>query len=389
MTDDTYTTRRARTRGRLAAVDAEGVVCFPSRNLQYLTGFNEEPGERHFLLIVPASEGDGDPESDAAIDSRPDATTDPATLLVPELYGEQVRSETDVDDVRTWADGDDPRKAVGDVLDEHGLRDGRLLVDDTMWARFTQDLRAVAPAATWGLASEALADLRVRKDEAELAALGRAAAAADATVSDLRALGTEAVGMTERELADWIADRLATHGGKGTAFETIVAAGENGAKPHHGPSDREIRAGDPVVLDFGTRVDGYPSDQTRTLVFGGEPPAAYEEVHAVVREAQAAAVGAVEPGVTAASIDRTAREVIEAAGYGDAFVHRTGHGVGLDVHEEPYLVAGNDRELEPGMVFSVEPGVYLDGRFGCRIEDLVVVTENGHERLNTTDHDWR
>ncbi|MFC6754807.1 aminopeptidase P family N-terminal domain-containing protein, partial [Halorubrum tibetense] len=124
MTDDTYTTRRARTRDRLAAVDADGLVCFPSRNLQYLTGFNEEPGERHFLLIVPA--------------------TDPATLLVPELYGEQVRSETDVDDVRTWADGDDPREAARDVLDEHDLRSGRLLVDDTMWARFTQDLRAVA-----------------------------------------------------------------------------------------------------------------------------------------------------------------------------------------------------------------------------------------------------
>jgi Xaa-Pro aminopeptidase len=150
-----------------------------------------------------------------------------------------------------------------------------------------------------------------------------------------------------------------------------------------------VRAGEPVVLDFGTRVDGYPSDQTRTLVFDGEPPAAYRRVHEAVREAQAAAVAAVEPGVTAGSIDRAAREVIESAGYGDAFVHRTGHGVGLDVHEEPYIVADSDRTLEPGMVFSVEPGVYLDGEFGCRIEDLVVVTDDGCERLNDTDRGWR
>lgn len=369
MTEDTYATRRERAGERLREVGADALVCFPSRNLQYLTGFATDPGERQFLLVVPA---------DGA-----------ATLLVPELYGTQLREETSVGDVRTWADGDDPRAAVRDVLDDHGLRDGRLLVDDTMWARFTQDLRAVAPDADWGLASEALADLRVRKDGTELAALRSAAAAADATVNDLRDLGADAVGLTERELASWIADRLAAHGGTGTAFETVVAAGENGAKPHHGHGDREIRAGEPVVLDFGTRVDGYPSDQTRTLVFDGEPPAAYREVHRVVREAQAAAVDAAEPGVTAAAVDRAARTVIEGAGYGDAFVHRTGHGVGLDVHEEPYIVADNGRELEPGMVVSVEPGIYLDERFGCRIEDLVVVTADGCERLNATDRGWK
>lgn len=369
MTDDAYAARRDRAGERLRAIGADALICFPSRNLQYLTGFATEPGERHFLLVVPA---EGKP-----------------SLLVPTLYGAQLREETSVDDVWTWADGDDPRSATRDLLEVHDLRDGRLLVDDTMWARFTHDLRAVAPEAEWGLASEALADLRVRKDGTELAALRAAAAAADATVEDLRELGSDAVGMTERELADRIADRLAAHGGEGTSFETIVGAGANGAKPHHGHGDREIRAGDPVVLDFGTRVDGYPSDQTRTLVFAGDPPEEYRTVHAVVREAQAAAVDAVEPGVTAAAVDRAARSVIEEAGYGDAFVHRTGHGVGLDVHEEPYVVAGNDRELEPGMVFSVEPGIYLEGRFGCRIEDLVVVTDDGVERLNATDRGWR
>jgi len=387
VTEDVHAERRERAAERLRATGADGLVCFPSRNLQYLTGFAEEPGERHLLLVVPAAgRGSGGRERPEPSDG---ATAAEPTLLVPALYQTQVRDETTVDAVRTWTDGDDPTAAVRALLDDLGLREGRLLVDDTMWATFTQDLRVAAPDADWGLASEALADLRVRKDEAELDAMRAAADAADETVRDLRDLGADAVGMTERDLADRIADRLAAHGGEGVSFETIVGSGPNGAKPHHGCGDREIRAGEPVVLDFGTRVDGYPSDQTRTLVFDGEPPTEYERVHETVREAQAAAVEAVEPGVTAEAVDRAARDVVENAGYGDAFFHRTGHGVGLDVHEEPYIVAGNDRRLEPGMVFSAEPGIYLEGRFGCRIEDLLVVTEDGCERLNGTDRGWR
>ena len=368
MADDPHADRRDRARARLDGLDGDGLVCFPSRNLQYLTGFAEDPAERHLFLVVPR---DGEP-----------------AFLVPELYETQVRDATTVEEVRTWADGDDPTAATGDLLDDRGLREGHLLVDDTMWARFTQDLRTAAPEATWGLASEAVADLRVRKDDAELAAMREAAAVADATVRDLRELGANAVGMTEAALADFIADRLVANGGDGTSFTTIVGAGPNGAKPHHHRSDRTVETGDPVVLDFGTRVNGYPSDQTRTLVFDGEPADEYATIHEVVREAQAAAVGAVGPGVSAEAVDAAAREVIEEAGYGDAFIHRTGHGVGLDVHEEPYIVEGNDRELQPGMVFSIEPGIYLDERFGCRIEDLVVVTESGVERLNTTDRGW-
>ena len=372
-TADIHAERRRRTAARLCEIDADGLICFPSRTLQYLTGFEAEPDERHFLFVVPAA----------------DHASDGPVLFVPALYETQVRSATTVADVRTWTDGDDPRAAVRDLLGKCGLRDGRLLVDDTMWATFTQDLRAAAPDATWGLASDAVAPLRVHKDDTEVAAMRSAAAAADATVTDLRDLGADAVGMTEAELADWIVDRMETHGGRGAAFGPIVGSGPNGAKPHHGHGDRTIAAGEPVVCDFGTRVDGYPSDQTRTLVFDGDPPAAYAEIHETVRKAQVAAVDAVEPGVTAEAIDRAARSVIEDAGYGDAFVHRTGHGVGLDVHEEPYIVAGNDRTLEPGMVFSVEPGIYLDGQFGCRIEDLVVVTDDGGERLNETDRGWR
>ncbi len=357
---------------RPAASDRDGaadlLVLFPSPNLFYLTGFSESPGERHLLLFVPPA---GDP-----------------TFLVPELYGEQVREESWVEDVRTWGDDGDPIDHVREAVRDLGIDDGRVLVDDTLWARFTQDLRRTFPEATFGLASEVLAPLRRRKDEAELDAIRRAGRIADQVVTEIRALGGGAIGMTEAELAAEIERRLADAGGEAVPFEVIVGSGPNGAKPHHTHGDRVVRSGDPVVLDFGTRVDEYPSDQTRTVVFEGDPPAEFRRAHDAVREAQDAAVAAVEPGATAGEVDAAAREVIEAAGYGDRFIHRTGHGVGLDVHEEPYVVAGSDVELEPGMVFSVEPGVYLPGEFGVRIEDLVAVTEDGCERLNGSDRGW-
>ncbi|QLG27516.1 aminopeptidase P family protein [Halorarum halophilum] len=369
---DPHERRTREAQARLRERGDDCLILFPSTNLLYVSGFDEHPGERHLLLFVPA---DGD-----------------ATFLVPELYGEQVRRESWVPDVRTWADDEDPRAAVRDVLADLDVDGGRILVDDTMHARFSLDLRAALPDAEFGLASEVLADLRVRKDGAELDAMRRAGAVADAVIGDLRERDGDVVGSTEAELAEYIADRLTAHGGTGVSFETIVGSGPNGAMPHHSHGDRVVEAGDPVVLDFGTRVDGYPSDQTRTLVFGADeadPGERFREVHDVVREAQRAGVEAVEPGVTAGDVDAAAREVIEDAGYGEQFIHRTGHGVGLDVHEEPYIVAGSDRELEEGMVFSVEPGVYLPDEFGVRIEDLIVVTDDGCERLNDTDRGWR
>ena len=368
MNDDAFRRRTRDAQQRLRERGDDGIVLFPSRNLRYLAGYSEDPAERHFLLFVPS---DGEP-----------------TFLVPELSGEQIREASWVPDVRTWGDAEDPVPLIADIADELGMGGGNVLVDDTMWALFTQDLRDALPDATFGLAGEVLGDLRVRKDDAELDAMRRAGAVADETVRDLRELGEEALGMTEAELAAEIEKLLEANGGTGVSFDTIVGAGPNGAKPHHHHSDREIEAGEPVVLDFGTRVGGYPSDQTRTLVFGGEPSEQVQEVHEVVQEAQQAGVEAVEPGVTAEAVDTAAREVIEEAGYGEEFIHRTGHGVGLDVHEEPYIVEGNDRELEPGMVFSVEPGIYRPGEFGVRIEDLVVVTEDGCERLNDTDRGW-
>ncbi len=345
--------------------DADAVVCFPGSNLYYLTGFDETPGERHLLLFL---------------------TGDDLAFLVPELYADQVAAASWLDDLRVWADDEDAAVAVAETVAALGLADAdRVLVDEQMWARFTRDLRAAMPRADLDLATEILGPMRVRKDAAELDRLRDVAARTDAVSRALRE--TDPTGETERDLARDVERRLAERGCSGPSFETIVGSGPNGAHPHHTHGDRTIEASDPVVLDFGGVRDRYPSDQTRTMVWG-DSPAGYREVHEVVREAHDAGVAAVEPGVPAAAVDRAAREVIEAAGYGERFVHRTGHGVGLDVHEPPYITASNGRELEPGMVFSVEPGIYLEGEFGVRIEDLVVVTEDGHERLNDSPRGW-
>jgi Xaa-Pro aminopeptidase len=359
--------RTRRVQERLDAAGADALALTPGRDCYYLTGVDGEQSDRLQLLVVPA---DGDP-----------------TFAVPTLEAASVRDSTWVDDVQTWDDDEGPWSVLDPLFD--ALSPSRLLLADRMWTRFALGIRERCPDASVGLASEVLSPLRRIKDDREIDALRAAADAADATMRDVRALGADAVGTTEAEFADFVEARLEAHGGKGVAFETIVGAGPNSADPHHASGEREIHAGESVVLDFGTRVDAYPSDQTRTVVFDGEPSEEFRRVHDVVREAQSRAVAAIEPGATAGAVDRAAREVIENAGYGDQFVHRTGHGVGLDVHEDPDIVAGNETALEPGMVFSVEPGVYLPDRFGVRIEDLVVVTEDGAERLNHTDRRWR
>ncbi|GAB3036343.1 M24 family metallopeptidase [Natronobiforma cellulositropha] len=373
--------------------DADAVVLFPSPNTTYLTGFDETPSERVLFGLV----------------SR---TADP-TIVAPELYAGALE-ESWVDDVRLWGDATDPWELVDTALTDHGVRrqeppaersrpapggeagdrarrrEATLLVDDTMWAAFTEPLRALRPNATVELASSVVGALRARKDASECEALRRAGAIADRIAVEVRERGSTVVGTSERDLAREIDRLLEEAGGTAPAFETIVASGPNGARPHHRPGDRRIEAGEPVVLDFGAFVPAtydvgvgyYPGDQTRTIVFDGEPSAKARRVHEVVRRAQQAAVDIVEPGVTAGEVDHAARTVIDEAGYGDAFVHRTGHGVGLEVHEPPYIVAGNDRELEAGMVFSVEPGIYLEGEFGVRLEDLVLVTDDGCERIN-------
>lgn len=348
--------------------EGEGVILFPSPNLYYLSGFWEEPSERHLFLLIGEA---GDP-----------------VFVVPALYGNQIATASWVSDVRTYEDGTDPMPLVREAATQLGMSEGTIFLDPTMWARFSVDLRRSLPTAAFSLAGDLLETLRITKDEAERDALRRAGDIADEVLEEVRALGAEVVGWTEAELAATIEERLDEAGGEGLSFPVIAGSGPNGAHPHHTHGDRIIEAGDPVVLDFGTRVDHYPSDQTRTLVFGGSPPPAFEDAYRAVRDAQAAAVRAVEPGVESGVVDAAARDVITDRGYGEAFIHRTGHGVGLSVHEAPYIVEDGTRSLEEGMVFSVEPGIYMEGEFGVRIEDLVVVTADGCERLNHTDRSW-
>lgn len=370
MKPATVRDRLVRAQGLLGQRGTAGMILFPSPNLYYLTGFDEEPAERHLLFAV---------------------TADAHAMVAPTMYEDQIVEETYLDAVYGWDDGDDPMRAVHEALDVIGLAgaEGSVLIDDTMFARFTLDLRDALPEATFGLASELLDDLRITKDEVELKHLRAAASVSDTVCTEVRELGADAVGMTELELVTEIGHRLDEHGGEGFSFDPIVASGPNGAKPHYRHGDRTIEAGDPVVLDFGTAVNGYPGDQTRTVVFDGTPDDEFVRIHGVVREAFEAAIDAVEPGVEAQAVDRAARAVIEDAGCGDAFLHRTGHGLGLEVHEAPYIVEGNETTLEPGMVHSVEPGIYLEGRFGARVEDIVVVTEDGCEQLNQSPRIWK
>jgi D-alanyl-D-alanine dipeptidase len=258
-------------------------------------------------------------------------------------------------------------------------------VSESLWARDLLPLLERLPGMRLAMATPVLRPLRLLKDEAEIDLLRRAAHAADRVFERITSVGLE--GRTEREVAGMLNDLLVDEGHDAPAF-TIVASGPHGASPHHEPDRRRIARGDLVVLDFGGTIKGYYSDITRTLAVG-EPDAERRAAYEAVRVAQESGVQAVQPGTMTGAVDRATRSALERAGYGPYFVHRTGHGLGLEVHEPPYLVSGDETVLQPGMVFSVEPGVYLPGRFGVRIEDIVVVTPDGVERLNTADRALR
>jgi D-alanyl-D-alanine dipeptidase len=274
-----------------------------------------------------------------------------------------------------WRDGEDPYAIAAGALPADGL----VALGDRIWGVHLLGLQAAAPALTWASAAPVVGALRARKDPAELEALRRAGAAADATFAAIATLPF--AGRREREIAADLARLLVEHGHERAEF-TIVGSGPNAASPHHEPGERTIVIGDLVVLDFGGVLDGYFSDTTRTVIVGEEPSGEMVTVHDVVRGAYEAAVAAVRPGIEIQEVDRAARAVIRDAGFEDAFIHRTGHGIGLELHEPPYAVEGDRTVLEPGMTFSVEPGIYLEGRFGVRIEDIVAVTPDGVDRLN-------
>jgi Xaa-Pro aminopeptidase len=284
-------------------------------------------------------------------------------------------------ELATWVDGEDPYQLVASRVPTAST----VAIGDMMVALHVLGLRGALPDAEQILAGSIVRELRMRKDAEEIAALRKAGAAIDRVHA--RMAEFLQVGRTETEVGADIAAAIVEEGHTVAEF-VIVASGPNGASPHHSLSDRVVEAGDVVVIDIGGPVDeGYCSDSTRTYVMGEPRDTDVVTTYAVLQAAQQAAVDAVRPGVAAQDIDAAARTVIADAGFGEFFIHRTGHGIGLDVHEHPYIVGGNDLPLEPGMAFSVEPGIYQLGRWGARIEDIVVVTEAGVEPLNTRPHD--
>jgi Xaa-Pro aminopeptidase len=341
--------------------DLDALVVSPSPDLAYLTGYDPMPLERPTLLVLRRER-------------------DPA-LLVPELERPLAAASPMGEHLELvpWLDGADPYEAAGKLL----IGTARVAVADRLWASHLIGLQRALPGASFSPASAVLGRLRSVKDSSELEALRRAARAADETFREILAMSFE--GRSEEAVAHDLAELLVRHGHAKAEF-TIVASGPHAASPHHEPGDRTILPRDAVVMDFGGELGGYLSDTTRTVVVG-EAPEGFGQAYAAVQEAQAAAVDAVRPGVRAEEIDRAARVVIEAAGYAERFIHRTGHGIGLELHEPPYMVEGDRTVLEPGMTFSVEPGVYLEGRFGIRIEDIVAVTEDAVERLNRSTRD--
>ncbi len=346
--------RIERARARLGAQGLDGLLLSLGSDLPYLTGYEAMPLERLTMYVL---------------------TLDESVLLVPAL--EAARVGPGPFDLQAWQETDDPIGIVSSIV----TGAGRLGIGDQTWASFLLRLQDRLANTAFVSATPTMSELRVVKEPAEIDLLRRAAHATDRVAA--RLADTAMAGMTERQLSHMVARWTVEEGHDVDTFK-IVASGPNGASPHHEPTDRPIEVGDMVVIDFGGKVGGYCSDMTRMFV-AGKPTDRHTEVHEVARTAQAAAVEAVRPGVPLSDIDGAARSVIDDAGYGDHFIHRTGHGIGLDVHEEPYVIETNPQPAETGMTFSIEPGIYLPGEFGVRIEDIVVVTEDGVERLNQAD----
>jgi len=354
--------RLGKVTGAMRAAGVDALLLTPGPDLRYVTGYDAPQLERLTCLVIPAHGA--------------------AFLIVPRLELPTARA-AGVDrlgvELTAWQETDDPyalaAARLGDV--------SKVGIADRMWATVVLRLRSVLPGAEQVLAGPVLRGLRMRKSLAEVAALAEAGAAID-RVHDL-VPGLLRPGRTEREVGADIAAAILAEGHARVDF-VIVGSGPNAASPHHELSGRVLSRGDVVVVDIGGAMpSGYCSDSTRTYAIGS-PPAEFCAYYKVLQDAQEAACQAVQPGITAQAVDAAARDLITQAGYGEFFIHRTGHGIGLETHEEPYIVAGSTEPLEPGMAFSVEPGIYL-GEHGARIEDIVVCTETGAARLNNSTRD--
>ena len=361
MTDYTARMRRAARDAQEAGLS--GLVITPGPDLVYFCGYQPTAvTERLTALLI-----------------EPDAEP---TMVVPRLEVPEAKAAAGSSvELVDWTDGTDPYSVFGAMLHPAG---GAYGISDNAWAMHLLGLLNAKPDTRYEALTAAMPMLRAVKDSDELRRLSAAADAADETFQEI--LHIRFAGRKETAVAADLAEGLRRHGHSQVDF-TVVGSGPNGANPHHEAGDRVIAEGDTVVLDFGGLMGGYGSDTTRTVYVGQEPPDEVRKVHDVVRRAQQAAFEAVRPGIACQEIDRVARKVIDDAGYGEYFIHRTGHGIGLTTHEPPYMVEGETQVLVPGMCFSIEPGVYLPGKFGVRIEDIVTVLDDGGLRLNNTSRE--
>jgi len=364
FTTEDFARRIARAADHARDAGLAGLLVTPGPDLVYFTGYSPIViAERITLLAINVAR---DPAMIVPTLERSDAAAAPGTAAVK---------------LSDWTDGDDPYQATAGLLDA----DGRYAISDSAWAMHLLGLLEVLPGASYVSMTTALPMLRAIKGPDELERLAAAGAAVDACVEEISRVRFE--GRREIDIGTDLAALLREHGHSQVDF-TVVGSGPNGANPHHELSDRVIERGDMVVLDFGGVRDGYGSDTTRT-VHVGEPDDEELKVYDIVRRAQQAGFEAVRPGVACQEVDRAARKVIADAGYGEYFIHRTGHGIGLTTHEPPYMIEGETQPLRPGMCFSIEPGIYLPGRFGVRTEDIVTVTEDGGRRLNNSSRELR
>ena len=361
---DVFADRLRRARAEMEAQGVDVALLSVGLDLPYLIGYNAMPLERLTMLVLPRR--------------------GPATLVIPQLEAPRVTALPGVFDLLPWGETEDPVALTARLVAEVTPTARVVAIGDQMWARFLVDLLPLLPGVSFRKAVDVMAPLRMHKDSAEIEALRAAGAAVDRIAAQLQAGEIPLVGRTEAQVSADLSARILAEGHDVVNF-AIVAAGENAASPHHHPGSRVIGANEIVLCDFGGTMNGYCSDITR-CVYLGKVPSDVRDAYAVLQEAEEAAVRAAVVGTPCEEVDATARRIIAEAGFGDYFIHRTGHGIGLDAHEEPYIVSGNTLPLAAGHAFSIEPGIYMPGQWGMRLEDIVVATASGPDPMNRADH---
>jgi len=345
--------------GILKQKNVKALILSPSANMFYLTGFSTFPGERLLVNIL--------------------TDTGENIFIVPKLYESEVREKAEFTQIYSWNDTQDPAFLVKEIAERYGLKGCSIAIEETMWFTAFQKIYTTLQEVTYVHAGEIVGELRQCKSNLEADKMRKASRTSDKALENI--LPHIKAGMTESEIRDMLEAEMKKLGATGPAFQTIIGSGPNSAQCHYGTGDRVLQDGDALVMDFGCLVDNYCADMTRTIVIG-EASDKLKSVYGILKRAQQYAIDKVKPGIKASEVDFAARKYITDKGYGEYFIHRTGHGIGLEVHELPYITETSEVILKPGMVFSIEPGIYLDGEFGLRIEDLVMVTEDGAEVLN-------